>query len=247
MVTRTPVNMTARMACLLAMLVVAGCASSKVTNLRSDNRGAIPRPERVLVHDFAATPDDVGGDAAIGGHYEYRSQPLTAEEIEIGRKLGADVAAQLVDEIRSVGLNAQRAAGSGFVPRNGDLLIKGEFVEIDEGSKMKRMLIGFGAGASELKTHVEAYTVTEQGPVRLGEASVKTEGGKMPGMLVPVGVGAAAGRAATSAAVSGGIAVAKELGPESMRAAAKRTAEEIMKILKQGFVRRGWITPELAD
>ena len=53
---------------------------------------------------------------------------------------------------------------------------------------------------------------------------------------------AAAGRAATSAAVSGGVAVAKEAGPKDMGAAAKRTAEEIAELLSKGFVRQGWIT-----
>ncbi len=132
-------------------------------------------------------------------------------------------------------------AGSGPPPKVGDLVIKGEFVSIDEGSRVKRMLIGFGAGAAELKTFVEGYQVTATGLRPLGSAEVEAGGGYMPGMLVPVGVGAAAGRAGTSAAVSGGMNVAKELGPESLDGAAKRTAEEIAEVLREGFKKRGWI------
>ena len=228
-------------------LLVAGCASTKVVNVRRDvEQQQIPKPERILVYDIAATPDDVPDDAAIRGHYERREQPQTSEEVELGRKLGATVAEKLVEEIRDMGLPAQRASGSGLAPREGDLLIKGEFVKIDKGSRMKRMLIGFGAGASELQTHVELYQVTAEGPRRLGSAQIETQGGKMPGMLVPVGAGAAAGRAATSAAVAGGVAAAKEVGPEGMNAAAKRTAEEIAKLLSDGFVRQGWISEDMA-
>ena len=230
--------------CAVGALVVTGCASSKVTSVRRDvEQQKIPRPDRILVYDIAATPDDVPEEAAISGHYERREEPQTSQDVKLGRSLGARVAEKLVEEIRAMGLPAQRASGSGIAPREGDLLIKGEFVKIDPGSRMKRMLIGFGAGASELQTHIEAYQVTAEGPRRLGSAQIETQGGKMPGMLVPVGAGAAAGRAAKSAAIAGGVGVAKEVGSEGMNAAAKRTAEQIAELLSEGFVRQGWISP----
>ena len=226
---------------LLASLVVAGCASSDVTGRRSyveDEK--IARPGRIIVHNFAATADDIPADAAVAGRYERRDTPQTAEEIALGRELGDQVARKLVKNILELGLPAERA-GSGPAPQVGDLVIKGEFVSIDEGSQLKRMVIGFGAGAGELKTFVEGYQVTAKGLRPLGSAEVEAGGGKMPGMLVPVAGGAAAGRAAASAAVSGGIAVAKEIGPESMEGAAERTAEEITALLQEGFKKRGWI------
>ncbi len=226
---------------ICALAVLAGCASSDVTARRSyvaDEEMA--RPGRIIVHNIAATPGDVPADAAIAGHYDRRDTPQTAEEIELGRQLGARVADELVQKILAMGMPAERA-GSGPAPQPGDLVIKGEFVSIDEGSRLKRMLIGFGAGAAELKTFVEGYQVTADGLRPLGSAEVEAGGGKMPGMLVPIGVGAAAGNAATSAAISGGLNVAQELGPESMQAAANRTAEEIAKVLEEAFKKRGWI------
>jgi hypothetical protein len=35
--------------------------------------------------------------------------------------------------------------------------------------------------------------------------------------------------------------VKKEMGPESLQAAAKRTAEEIAKVLSKKFAEQGWI------
>jgi hypothetical protein len=194
---------------------------------------------------LCGTPDDIPADAAAAGRYERRATPQSAEEIRLGRELGDRVASELAKRILDLGMPAE-LAGSGPLPRQGDLVIRGEFVSIDEGSRMKRMLIGFGAGATQLKTHVDAYEITAKGPRRLGSAAIEAGGGKMPGMLVPVGAGAAAGRVATSAAVSGGLAVVKEGGPESIQGAAKRTAEEIAKLLSQGFVRQGWIPPHRA-
>ncbi len=60
-------------------------------------------------------------------------------------------------------------------------------------------------------------------------------------MLVPVVGGAAAGSAKTSVIMSGVLNVGQELGPESIEAAAERTAEEIGKVLSEAFKERGWI------
>jgi hypothetical protein len=108
------------------------------------------------------------------------------------------------------------------------------------------MLIGFGAGAGELKTHVEGYQITARGERRLGSGEIKAAGGKMPGMLVPVAAGAKAGSAGRSVAVSGAMGVKKEKGPESLEGAAKRTANEIAKVLSKAFARHGWISESIS-
>jgi hypothetical protein len=231
--------------CLGVALIAAGCASSDVTSRRryiGDER--LPRPGRVIVYDIAASPNEIPTNAAITGHYERRATPQTSKEIQLGHQLGARVAQELVSEILAMGLPAERAGGP--PPHVNDLVIRGAFVKIDEGNRLKRMIIGFGAGAGELKTHVEGYQITARGPRLLGEGEFEAGGGKMPGMLVPVAGGAATGGAAMSAAISGGMNVAQEAGPESMKAAAKRTAKEIAKVLSRAFVKQGWIPPDKA-
>lgn len=227
-----------------AVLLVSGCATSRVS-ARRDFVGAekLVKPGRVIVHDFVATPDDLPEGAAIHGQYERREEPQTPEEIEVGRQLGSQVAESLVENILEMGLPAERA-GSGPPPSPGDLVIKGEFISIDEGSRAKRVLIGFGAGAAELKTLVEIYQVTAEGLRPLDSAEVTAAGGKLPGMIVPVAGGAAAGRAATTAVVAGGVGVAKEVGSESIGGAAKRTADTIAETLKEDFGRRNWLLPK---
>ena len=224
---------------MLALAALAGCASSDVSARRSYvGDEEIARPSRIIVHSFAATPDDIPANAAIAGRYDRRDTPQTAEEIALGRQLGDQVAVQLVKEIQDMGFPAE-LAGVGPRPQVGNLVIKGQFVSIDEGSRLKRMLIG-GAGA-ELKTFVEGYQVTANGLRPLGSAEVEAGGGRMPGMLVPVAGGAAAGTAATSVAVSGALNVGQEIKPESIEGAARRTAEEIAEVLEEAFEKRGWM------
>ena len=226
---------------LIALFLLAGCATSDVTARRSSvGDEQLVRPGRIIIHSFAATPDDIPADSAIAGHYDRRDTPQTAQEVAVGRRLGDQVAVRLVDEILKMGLPAERA-GSGPPPHRGDLIIKGEFVSINEGSRLKRMLIGFGAGSAELMTFVEGYQVTADGLRPLKSVEVKAAGGRMPGMLVPVLGGAVAGSAGTSVAISGSLNVAQEMGPESIEGAAKRTANEIGKVLSEAFKRQNWI------
>ena len=130
---------------LLSVIIVAGCASSDVTSRRVASGGQdLERPARIIVRDIAASPNDIPPDSAVAQYYARRSAPQTADEIRLGRSLGQRVSSELVKEILSMGLPAERA-GSGPPARVGDVIIGGEFVSINEGSRLKRMLIGFGA------------------------------------------------------------------------------------------------------
>jgi hypothetical protein len=187
-------------ACLFTALLVVGCAGADVSDReRTLANEVIAKPARVIVYDFASTHAAVPPDSAIAGLYRQRATPQTPEEIALGRRLGALVSARLIEELNKNGISAI-AAATGPVPLPGDAVIRGEFISIDEGSRVKRMLIGFGAGSAELETLVEGYLVTTGGLVPLGSAQIETAGGRMPGMLVPMGAGAAAGNVARSAA-----------------------------------------------
>ena len=228
-------------ACLLAISLAAGCAQTNVSDRESTGTSAIIlKPARVIVYDFASTPEAVPPDSAIAGLYRQRTTPQTPEEIELGRSLGAKVSARLVEELNKNGIVAS-AAATGPVPLPGDAVIRGEFVTIDKGGRGKRMLIGFGAGSNELHTLVEGYVVTTGGLVPLGSAQIEASGGKTPGMLVPLAVGVATGSVARSLVISGTANVLQELGPESLDGAAKRTAKEIAKVIVKAYKERGWL------
>jgi hypothetical protein len=219
----------------------AGCASSGVTQQQSTTAvQESARPGLVIVYNFAGTADDLPSDSVIAGLYEEPSVPQTPAEAELGRQLGRLVATNLVRELNQAGIAAEHV-DSAPVPLAGDVVIRGEFVTVNEGSRLKRMLIGFGVGRAELNTLVEAYQVTATGLTPLGSAQIESSGGRMPGMLVPIGFGAIAGSAATAAGISGVSKIAQEAGPESMEAAARRTAREISGLIVDAYRQRGWL------
>jgi hypothetical protein len=224
-----------------ALVIFAGCASTKVTARDPYVGPKIPRPDRIIVHDFGATPADVPRESALAGHTAQHSTPQTAEEIELGRKLGAEVARQLVAEIQDMGLPATLAAGQA-PPRVGDVVFNGYFVSVDPGSAAKRVLVGFGSGAAELQTVLEAYQMTDQGLRRLGGGEVAAGGGKSPGLLLPTAVLVATANPIGLAVSGAAHLVTERTGSAKIEGAGKRTAKEIAKELKVVFKKHGWIS-----
>ncbi len=225
---------------LFALVVVAGCTSTRITALQPYEGGRIARPDRIIVHDFAATPADIPAGSAVAGQYAQHSTPQTAAEIEVGRKLGAQVAKELVTEIRGMGLPAVQAAGQP-APRIGDIVIMGYFESVDSGSAAERIVLGFGSGAADLKTAVEGYLMTDQGLRRLGSGDVDAGGGKAPGVAVPLAVAAASGNPIGLIVSSAAKAEGEMSGRTTIEGAAKRTAKEIGDQLRVAFQKQGWI------
>ena len=233
------INLTTLVPCLLAMVVVAGCASTKVTNRQQLVTGPLPRPNMIWVANFAATAADVPPGSAFAGQTTDASQ--TPEEIATGQQLGAEIASQLVQEIQGMGMPAA-LAGTGTLPQINDIVIRGYLVSVHEGSTAERVAIGFGAGASSLKTAVEGFEMTAQGLRKIGSGEIDAGGGKTPGAALGV-VGLLATANPAGLIISGGMKVYGEAsGSSKVEGRAKATAKEIADVLKKRFQQQGWIS-----
>jgi hypothetical protein len=230
------------MSCLLALGIAAGCASTKVTNQDSQvGSEALARPETIHVYPFAAAQADIPSWSAAAARYAAPAKPQTPDELAAGRELGALVAKELVAEIREMGLAASEAS-SGTSPKVNDLMITGYFEAVEEGSAAKRVLLGFGSGAAELKTAVEGYQMTGKGPRLLGSGELTSGGNKTPGAVAPLVVLAATANP-IGLVVAGTAKLAGEAtGRATIEGAAKRTAEEIAEQLEARFRKQGWIS-----
>ena len=89
--------------CLFALMLVGGCASTKVSDLQEYEGQRLPRPGRIIVHDFAGTPADIPAGSAMAGRYSSYTVPQSPDDIAAGRQLGAAVAKELIAEIRRLG------------------------------------------------------------------------------------------------------------------------------------------------
>jgi hypothetical protein len=238
---KTPFNLTlsSLAACLIAVLLATGCASTKVKQDRLVY-DQLPRPGRIAIFDFTATPTDLPGDSVLASSAP--AAPPTAEQAALARDLGNGITTQLIDSIREMGLPAERGLPGATLQVN-DIVIRGYLVSVQQGNTTKRMTLGFGSGGSELTTLVEGYQVTAQGLRKLGSGTADATGNKTPGAAVggaswlitgsPVGLIAA-----------GGMKIYGEAsGSAKVEGRAKQTAKEIAKRLKGRFVEEGWIQP----
>ncbi len=224
-------------AAALALAVCAGCAGASVRSRDYAADRSLPRPPVLLLYPFAVNAQDVVVDS-LGPEF-VTGTASTSKRLQVGRHVANTLADQLVRKLRARGIQAQRASASTQPPLHA-LVVKGQFVTIDEGDRTKRMVIGLGAGAEQLRVRAQVYQVTESGlrQVRTGEA--QAHGDQMPGMAIPVGAGAIAGRAASAAVISGGMNVVQEV-KGGLESAAENLAEQVAARAEEFYRRQGWL------
>ena len=225
-----------------------GCAPSsswraarraEITEHKPYQGEKLARPDRIIVHDFTGNPADVPPESPFAAQLA-GTIPPTPEQREVGRKLGAQIARELVADLRGMGLPAVAAAGQP-APRVDDIVLRGYFVSIDEGSAGKRVLVGFGSGTAEMRAAVEGYQMTAQGLRLLGSGEVASGGGKMPGVAVPLAVLAATANPIGLVVGGGAKLYGEATGSDTIEGAAERTADEIAAQLKTAAEEQGWI------
>jgi hypothetical protein len=235
---------------LLALIVVViaiGCAPTKVQQ-ENTTLTQLPRPDLILVYDFAVSPDEVKLDTGLSEelkqkYEEHKGTSRTAEEIKVGHKVADAVAEELVKKIRSYGLSVERAFG---LPQSKGkvLMIKGQFLSIDEGNRTERVAIGLGAGRTSVQANVQVYELTPQGKKEVDTLRGTAKSGRKPGMGEMMGVGSIAGHLLTSTVISGTLSGGSEMTSATVEADGKRLADNIAQDLGKFFVGQDWIPPE---
>jgi hypothetical protein len=188
------VSSSAIVACVALAALALACASTKVDQTRRAS-ASLPRPDRILVRNFAVTMQEISLDRGPGPTITRDAQGEIAgdEQVKLGRSAANALAEELVAKLCDAGLPAERSSGRvSLTPRT--LVIAGKFPTLDEGNQTMRTLVGFGAGASHVTTRVRAWMDGQL----VAEAETRAESGKKPGAAVTLGAGAAAGTAATA-------------------------------------------------
>lgn len=226
---------------LVSAALISSCSTTQVTDKQSSvGNEKLGRPDNIFVYAFAATPADLSPEDASTAQYAAPSAPQSAKEIETGRKLGALVANNLAQKIQAMGLPAATADAS-TKPGVGDIVIRGHFQSIEEGSAGKRIVLGFGSGKTDLQTAVAVYEMTGQGLRKLGGGTVNAGGGKGPGVLLPLAVTVATANP-IGLVVGGAVKAEGEIsGRDTIEGSAERTATQIATELQAAFKKQGWI------
>jgi Domain of unknown function (DUF4410) len=226
------------------LAILAACTSGQ-SQIETGGR-MLPRPQVVVVESFAVSPDEVELDQGLSSEIvdavraEYGTS-RSEQERQIGRQVADAIADKLVVEIQDMGLTAQQG-GAATPGVSNAVLIRGQLVSIDEGNRTLRVVVGLGAGRSDVETHIQVYQVTPAGNQQIDTIEVDAKSGLTPGMAETMGVGALTGHLLVSAAVGAGTHVVSESLGADVVADADRAAKGIARQLAVLFAQQGWIT-----
>lgn len=220
---------------------LAGCASTDDT-MGNTHAGKLPKPDHVYVYNFAVSPDEVQFDNGISSDIQQlvNKTPRTDEERTIGHKAANTLAHHLMTEIENLGFLTTRAFGP--LPKEGNfLVIRGQFVSIDESNQTAQVVIGLGMGRTNVQVVVQAceYQNGQQMLATQFESNVKSDSSR--DITGTTNAGVATGPLVSSAVFSSGLPVGTEEFSANIEAAADRTAKVIANQVKACAIAQGWM------
>ena len=231
-----------RLMYVLCALVMAGCASAAVTQQAQRQPADFDQTTQIVVYPFAADANDVTLNQSIiqRAYRGATSENVNAAQLQIAHDTAQAVCEQVVSDLKGSGYNAVCVQRGTFVAGGNILIVDGALTNISEGNRLRRLVIGFGAGSSTLDSNVSMYQRVGGNLNQVLAFSTHADSGKMPGaaVMAPVGV-AAGGGAAAVAGVNAAVGGAKTYS-SSISSLAKKTSEQIVKTVTDYTARAGW-------
>lgn len=227
-----------RVIALTLVLAIAtgsmGCAKAHSKGMRSAHTARLPAPRGIVVYDFEPTAQSIG--LGMGRDTPIDGQEISSEDMANRREVGRVLADVLAKELDGRGYLTSRESGPVEVSE-GLMAIGGQVVTVDDGSRAKRVFIGFGSGRSQLTSAAQLHGFTAAGPADLWEFQNAAASGAKPGILttLPIGV-AVQGLTLVVLLLNGGMSAMGELSSTST-ANAKRMAEELADAVEEALLR----------
>ena len=218
----------------LPKLPGTGPGKVRVETIQSYSGPRLAKPAGIFVYDFAVTPEDVELNRSILNRIRIQATaiPPADERTRVSRNVAAAFSSVLMECLEKTGLPVSHGI-IGQPPPDNTLAVQGDFEHIDEGDRLVRVGIGFGAGASSVKAHVELYLGQRPHNVIILELETKAMSSKKPGAVLSMGVGAAA-------EVAGAVAGAGDQ-KQTVEGDARRLANELGKHLAGTLKSQGWV------
>ena len=191
--------------------------------------GATELPGMIYIKDFQLDSANYQGDQGILNRRPLGSRLLNrGNRNDAGEKsatLVNSLSEALVSEFNDKNLPAQRFGSfDNSLPNNG-WLVSGMFTEVDEGNRLKRAVIGFGQGSTQMTVQVGVSDLASKNPQApfIIFGTIK-DPGKIPGAVVTMNPYVAAAK----------FVMEKNASGKDVKNTAKQIVAEILKY-KQKF------------
>lgn len=229
--------------CLLLAVAAFGCAGAHVTQESSAAPISAAPPSAVVVYPFAVSVSDVSLNSGIF-QVAYRNMTdanTGAQEQDLARQTAQNICVKVAANLTGKGINTtclQRG-----VPPTGNnvLILDGQFTDISQGNRLRRMVIGLGAGASKVDTVVQVIQKTDQGSTEIIDFATNADSGYMPGAGITGPAGAAAGGATAAASLGVNLAAGGVKNfTSSTGYLVDKTTDQIVQQVVNYYNRQGW-------
>jgi hypothetical protein len=227
---------------VLLAVVITGCASAKVTQRSQTLPAEWTRPRQIVIFPFAVDPSEITlNQSVIQETYRRASgDKESAAQLEIARAIADSVCQQTVSDLNAKGYNSVCAKRGAAIAGDNVLIVVGEFSNISEGNRLRRLVVGLGSGSSTLDTGVSMYQRVAGNFHQLLAFKTHADSGKMPGAAIMAPVGVAAGSGAAAIVGMNVAAGGAKTYSSTTSSLAKKTSDQIVKTVTDYFVRAGW-------
>lgn len=155
----------------------------------------------IYVSDFDLEAENVHEDKGVLPHPLGGAGPIARLRSSIRQEEDPQVKAgeivdlmsdSVVNDLKKLGYPSRRLRPGEPLPEEG-VLLRGLFANVDEGNRLRRAAIGFGAGHTDLQVIVSAATLGKDGVQPFYDVNTGAQKGKLPGALITLNpyVGAA--------------------------------------------------------
>jgi Domain of unknown function (DUF4410) len=168
----------------LFAIVMAGCASAKVTQQGQGLPAHWTRPSQIVVFPFAVDPSEITLNQSVI-QKTYRSASgdnESAAQLEVARATADSVCRQIVSDLNAKGYNSACAKRGAFIAGDNVLIVVGEFSNISEGNRLHRLVVGLGSGSSTSDTGVSMHQRVGGDFHQVLAFKTHADSGKMPGL-----------------------------------------------------------------
>jgi len=151
---------------------------------RYDGAAGLPKPTQVVIQDFTKA-DSIVTDEAVSRHH--RRPDSNAPSDETIQQLRDSFAKTFIKEVKKMHVEYDRVQDASTIVGPA-LIVQGEFTTIAPGNPRARIIIGFGRGASDLKTHVIISELVNGQKTVLLDCNIDSKSGKKPGAILSANV-----------------------------------------------------------
>ena len=217
---------------LALILALASCASVSVQ--KTAEQATPQMPQKIYVADF---------DVANGN---FKVDREGAELNDFKQNLRAMMQAASVTDLSNRLIPAvPTTKEQGFQPENA-WLIRGEFTKVNQGSRLLRGVIGFGAGGTKVETNIYVYDLNQNSNTPFLTFSTTGGSNAEPGAVTGAATDPVV--AAIGVAASGAGNVAHGLTEDTARTAREITAELSDYMYRSGWISKDkWIEPKMVS